>query len=73
MTNPYASADMAHDRDLCEFEANNDAWEHDWDILRKNLTAVVKTLGFTPDGYLDILEKAAGDIIDLHRNEENKL
>jgi hypothetical protein len=56
--------------ELREFDAKNDAYERDFYLLKKNLIAEAKSLGFAYDGYIDILEKAAADIIDLGEGEK---
>jgi hypothetical protein len=65
------ATDIQHDRDLCQHDARIDEWEADWDLLRKNLKAEVKSLGFASEGYIDIIEKAAADLVDLKWGEES--
>ena len=61
----YAYQDQQHDRDLCEFDAKQDAWEADWSSLRHKIAHAVLEAGFDRKGSRDIIEKAAADIIDL--------
>ena len=70
MPNPYTSADRAHEKSLNDFEARNDAWEAEWLRLTRNLKTVVRQSGHAKPGYIDIIEKAAADIVDLTNHEE---
>ena len=69
MTNPYAQADMAHDSNLVEFDLKRDAYERDFELLKNRLIDSANLMRIHPDGYIDIIEKAAADIIDLHHGD----
>lgn len=59
--------DIQYDQDLCKHDAQIDAWEADWDLLKASFIQAAIDCGFTPEGYATIAETAAADIIDLHR------
>ena len=65
MPNPCASADRAHEKSLNGFERNNDAWELEWQMLVSAWIGSARALGHDHKGYLDIIEKAAADLVDL--------
>ena len=70
MPNPYTSADRAHEKSLNDFEARNDAWEREWALLFNAFAKIAEEHGHYADGYSDIIEKAAADLVDLTNHEE---
>ena len=64
--NPYQSQDNLEDRKNEQASAAIDAWEADWASLRNQLMVAVVKAGFEKKGVAAILERAAGDIIDLY-------
>ena len=70
MQDTYTSADRAHEKSLNDFERNNDAWEREWNILVSAWRSSAIALGHDNKGYIDIIEKAAADLVDLTNHEE---